>query len=67
MWSMDFDFAMTTSSIMWVATKWISYGLPYNTEYMAAKDKNQYLKGEGIGARVCHVWIGAQEDIFASL
>ena len=34
---------------------------------MAVKDRNQYLKGEGIGARVCHVQIVAKGGNFTLL
>lgn len=46
---------------------WICYGLTYSTKHMAAKDRNQDLKGEGIGTRVRHILIAAKVDIFASL
>ena len=34
---------------------------------MAAKGRNLYLKGEGIGTRELHVSIAEHEDIFALL
>ena len=33
----------------------LCYGLAYSTQDMAIEDRNHYLKGEGIGARVCHL------------
>ena len=66
-WSMGCGFAMTTSSVVWVQQKWVCYELACSTQHMAAEDRDQYLKGEGIGVGVCHARIATKGGIFTSL
>jgi hypothetical protein len=43
------------------------FWLAYSIQHMSAKDKNQYLREEGVGIKVCHVPIVAKGGIFALL
>ena len=48
---------------------WYQWSIPqpYSSQHMPGENKNQYLKGEGIGGRGRHILIAAKGSTVASL